>query len=118
MRRRVACVSSIDFGFGTCDRTCFSSGVVKEKGNPAMGIVRSIARTNALISLFIVSVCVGIASWGFMSALVPQGESLLNQMADKYDAYFPEITIKDGHASIRLEQPYRIESCRIRTRSS
>lgn len=75
-----------------------------------MGIVRSITRTHGILSVFIVSVCVGVAAWGLMSAMVPRVESYLDVVENEYDTYLPEITIKNGHASIRQDQPYHIDA--------
>jgi hypothetical protein len=75
-----------------------------------MGIVRSIARTHGLISVVITGVCIGVSAWGLMASIVPMAESMLNEMADNYDVYIPEITIENGQASIRQEQPYFIDA--------
>lgn len=66
-------------------------------------------RVHGLLAALIVTVCIGVSSWSVMSALAPKVDRLLNGIADQYDTYVPEITIKNGHASIRREQPFRFE---------
>ncbi len=60
--------------------------------------------------LVVVAVCVGVELLACAYGLIPRLERDLIRMADKYDAYFPEITIQDGRASIKEKQPYRIEN--------
>lgn len=67
------------------------------------------ARTHALVAALIVAVCIGVSSWGLMSALVPKAKQVLDGVADQYDTYLPEITIKKGQASVRVEQPFRLD---------
>ncbi|MDQ7781285.1 MAG: DUF1189 family protein [Desulfomonilaceae bacterium] len=74
-----------------------------------MGTARSITRTHGLVAALIVAVCIGVSSWGLMSALVPKAEWILDQAVEQYDTYLPEITIRNGQASIRGEQPFRLE---------
>ena len=78
-----------------------------------MGIV-SVARSVLAISfpkaLAILAVCVGVELLACAYGLIPRLERDLIWMADKYDAYFPEITIQDGRASIKEKQPYYIEN--------
>ncbi len=66
-------------------------------------------RLHGLVAALIVTVCIGVSSWSLMSALVPEAKRVLNGIADQYDTYLPEITIKNGHASIRREQPFRFD---------
>jgi len=50
--------------------------------------------------------CVGAGAWGIVAYATPKVEILLDDVAAMYDEYLPEITIRDGKASIREEQPY------------
>ncbi len=75
-----------------------------------MGITRSMTRTHGLVAGLIVVVCIGVSSWGLMSALVPKADRVLHSLAEHYDTYLPEIKIKNGQASIRGEQPFRLDA--------
>jgi hypothetical protein len=41
---------------------------------------------------------------------MPKAESLILQVADKYDAYLPEIVISNGTASIKREEPFFVDT--------
>jgi len=75
-----------------------------------MGIARLMVRTHGLVAALIVVVCIGVSSWGLMSALVPKAKQVLEGVAEQYDTYLPEIAIKNGHASVRVEQPFRLDA--------
>jgi len=60
----------------------------------------------------VIAICVGVELFASVFAVIPRLERHMIQMAGKYDAYFPEITIQDGHASIKEKQPYFIENVR------
>ncbi len=61
-------------------------------------------------TLAILALCVGVELLACAYGLIPRLERDLIRLADKYDAYFPEITIQDGRASIKEKQPYYIEN--------
>ncbi len=60
--------------------------------------------------MLVLLVCAGLSSWGLFSSFWPKVETVLELVADKYDAVLPEITIRGGKASIREEQPHFIDT--------
>lgn len=60
------------------------------------------------IALFVAAVVLSV--WIVVSGSGKRVESLLNEAADKYDLYLPEITIKGGQASIKKQQPYIVDT--------
>lgn len=74
-----------------------------------MGIARSISGTHSVVSVVLLLVCVGVSSWGFMTAMVPKVEKFAYDAADQYDVFLPEIAVKNGKASIKQEQPYFVD---------
>lgn len=74
-----------------------------------MGTARTICRMPLIPVIAILVLCVGLGTWGFMSAASKVVKSLVDKAVSKYDVYFPEITIKNGMASIREQQPYYID---------
>lgn len=75
-----------------------------------MGISRSITGMNAVVVMLIMAAAIGLSTWSLVSTGGRQIESLVERGVDKYDAYLPEITIKQGQASIREKQPYFLDT--------
>lgn len=74
-----------------------------------MGIARSILGIRVVFLLLIVVAAVVLSALSLVS-MGKRIESFVEQGVDKYDAYLPEITIKQGHASIRDKQPYFVDT--------
>lgn len=74
-----------------------------------MGMARSICRMPLILVIVILALCVGLSTWGLMSSASKAIKSFVDEAAAKYDVLFPEITVKNGLASIREQQPYHID---------
>lgn len=74
-----------------------------------MGMTRSIAGSHAVISILILIACIAVSTLGLTRVVVPEVSSLLDEAAEKYDAFLPEITVRGGQASIKTEEPYYVE---------
>lgn len=74
-----------------------------------MGMARSICRMPVILVIAIVALCVGLSTWGLMSAAAKGIRTFVDEVVAKYDVLFPEITVKNGLASIREKQPYHID---------
>jgi hypothetical protein len=74
-----------------------------------MGIAKSILGIRVIFALIIIAAAVGLSTWGLVST-GKRIESAVEHLVDKYDAYLPEITIKNGLASIKEKQPYFVDT--------
>jgi hypothetical protein len=74
-----------------------------------MGIARTIVRLPALVIILIATVLLGLSAWSLLNFGEKHAQRLLDLILDQYDAYVPEITVKNGQASIRQPQPYQID---------
>jgi len=74
-----------------------------------MRLTRSICGAPAAVIVLIVAACIGLSSWGLTTYIVPALGHFAETWAAKYDSLFPEITIRNGQASIREKQPYIVE---------
>ena len=79
-----------------------------ESPNPA-GLATSISRVHWIVVVCILLALVGLSTWGLVSATKPIVSRFLDETIDQYDALLPEISIRNGKASIREEQPYYVE---------
>jgi hypothetical protein len=75
-----------------------------------MGVTRSIRRLPVFLVVLVLLACVAVSAWSFVSRITPPAEALLDQVATAYDEYLPEITIRDGKASIRQKQPFVVRA--------
>ncbi|MEJ2719023.1 MAG: DUF1189 family protein [Deltaproteobacteria bacterium] len=75
-----------------------------------MGVTRSICRSPAFLVVLVLLACVGVSSWAMVSRLTPLAEAMLDRVAAGYDEYLPEITIRNGKASIREKQPFFVHA--------
>jgi hypothetical protein len=75
-----------------------------------MGIARSLCRTPAVVVVLVFLACVGISTWGFVHVVSPKIDSFLDRIAHGYDRYLPQITIHNGHASIKEKQPFVVSA--------
>jgi hypothetical protein len=74
-----------------------------------MRLTRSICGAPAAVIVLVVVACIGLSSWGLTAYTVPALGRYLETAATKYDSLLPEITIRNGQASIREKQPYIVE---------
>ncbi|MBM3298708.1 MAG: DUF1189 family protein [Deltaproteobacteria bacterium] len=75
-----------------------------------MGVTRFIIKTHPLVFIGILVACLIAATWGLIAVAAPKAQALLLRVADKYDAYLPEIVVKNGKASIKREEPFFVET--------
>ncbi len=75
-----------------------------------MGITRSLTKTSAVIAVLILVGCSLLSAWGFISFMSPRVGAILDRVVGKYDAILPEITMRNGHVSIREKQPYFVDT--------
>jgi len=75
-----------------------------------MGTARSICKIPAIAVVLILLACAGLSAWGLYSWVWPKVGTVLEYVAGSYDALLPEITIRDGKASIREQQPHFIDT--------
>lgn len=75
-----------------------------------MGIARSICIMNKGALVVIVLACVVVSVMSVVWGVFPRLENGMIALVAKYDAIFPEITIRNGHASIREKQPHFLDS--------
>jgi hypothetical protein len=75
-----------------------------------MGMTRSLIKTSGLIVALILVGCSLLSAWAFISYVKPKAGTILDQIVSKYDAFLPEITLRNGQASIRGTQPYFVDT--------
>ena len=75
-----------------------------------MGVARSIGKVSGTVTILILCACVGVSILGTYLAVFPRVVTILERAAGKYDSIFPEITILNGHASIREKQPHFLDN--------
>jgi len=75
-----------------------------------MAMTRSLAKTSGLIVALILIGCALLSAWAFIAYVKPKVGSVLDQMVNKYDSVLPEITLRNGQASIRGNQPYIVDT--------
>ncbi|MCX5862329.1 MAG: DUF1189 family protein [Deltaproteobacteria bacterium] len=74
-----------------------------------MSVARSICTMRGGVLVTVILSCVAVSVLSVVLSVFPKVEKLLTTAAGKYDAIFPEITIHNGHASIRERQPHFLE---------
>lgn len=74
------------------------------------GIAKSISSQSAVVAIAAVLICAAVSAFALVWVNAPKLEDFLNSAVQKYDVFLPEITFKDGHASIRENQPYFIDT--------
>lgn len=62
-----------------------------------------------ILVIAVLVVCAGLSTWGLMTTATKGVKYFVNEAVSKYDILFPEITIKEGQASIREKQPYFVD---------
>jgi hypothetical protein len=74
-----------------------------------MGVTRSIAKTHVVVAILVLAGCIAVSSLAVTGVIVPSTEGFIREIAEKYDAYLPEIRIQNGKASIKGESPYSVD---------
>jgi len=59
--------------------------------------------------LLVLAACIFLSAWGMVSYATPRVADLMHRLAAKYDSMLPEITIENGRASMKGEQPYHVD---------
>ncbi len=62
-----------------------------------------------IVVIFIVVACCGVSAVAAFSYLTPRAEVLVATVLGMYDDKLPEITIRDGRASIQKPEPYFVK---------
>jgi len=73
-----------------------------------VGTARSICKIPAIVVVLILLVCAGLSAWELYSSFWPTVDTALKELARRYDAKLPEITMRSGKAEIRGQQPHFI----------
>jgi hypothetical protein len=74
-----------------------------------MSISRLVSSVSSWKIVLVLLGCIAVSSLVAVFSLGPRIERLATVAIDNYDTYFPEIRIRDGHASIREKQPHFID---------
>jgi hypothetical protein len=74
-----------------------------------IGITLSIIRTPTVAAFAVMGACVVLSAIGATSYWTPRVEKLVQHVVTSYDDVMPEITIRNGKASIRKQQPYFVD---------
>jgi hypothetical protein len=74
-----------------------------------MGVSVSIIRTPVILVVLVLVACIGLSAYVTNSALAPTVDKVVDYGIRKYDEIFPEITIRNGKASITKQQPYLVD---------
>ncbi len=74
-----------------------------------MSKARLICRLPVVIILLVLLGTIAVSSIVAVFVTAPRIETLIVTAVEKYDTYLPEIRIRDGHASIREQQPHFID---------
>ncbi len=75
-----------------------------------MSLARPILSLSFWNTLCVIALCVVTELFATVLWVFPKMERGIIRLAEKYDAYLPEITIQGGQASIKEKQPYYIEN--------
>ncbi len=74
-----------------------------------MGVTISIIRASVILVILILVVCIGLSAYITSSMVTPIVDTVVDHGIRMYDDIFPEITIRNGKASITKQQPYLID---------
>ncbi len=74
-----------------------------------MSKARLICRLPLVIILLALLGTIALSSIVAVFVTAPRIETLVMTVVEKYDTYLPEIRIRDGHASIREQQPHFVD---------
>jgi hypothetical protein len=73
------------------------------------GLTLLVIRTPLVAALAVIGVCAVLSTVGATFYWTPKVEALVQHVVTAYDDLMPEITIRDGKASIRKQQPYVVD---------
>lgn len=73
------------------------------------GVTPSIIRTPTVAAFAVIGACIVLSAVGATSYWSPRVERLVQHVVTAYDDVMPEITIRNGKASIRKPQPYFVD---------
>ncbi|GEM_PF-504136 len=73
------------------------------------GLAASISRIHWTVVVCVLVALVGLSAWGLVATTRPMVDRFLDEQIEQYDTFLPEISIRNGKASIREEQPYYVE---------
>ena len=76
------------------------------EGSKKMGVTISIIKAPVILVLLVFVFCIGLSAYVTSSMLTPAVDKLVDYGIRAYDDIFPEITIRNGKASITKQQPY------------
>lgn len=74
-----------------------------------MSKARLICRLPVVIILLVLLGAIALSSMVAVFVTAPRIETLIMTAVEKYDTYLPEIKVRDGHASIREQQPHFVD---------
>jgi hypothetical protein len=74
-----------------------------------MTITPAIIRTPTLAALGVIAVCAVFCTVGAYQYWTPKVDAVAAHIAKSYDDFMPEVTISNGKASIKKQQPYFVE---------
>lgn len=75
-----------------------------------MNISRILGEFSSRHVALTIVVCALISAWAMIIELKPQVQYFMDKIESSYDSLIPEITIKDGKASIKEKQPHYLSS--------
>ena len=74
-----------------------------------MGVTISIIRAPVILVILVLVACIGLSAYVTNSMVTPFVDKVVDYGIRMYDDIFPEITIRNGKASITKQQPYLID---------
>ena len=74
-----------------------------------MGVTISIIKAPVILVLLVFVFCIGLSAYVTTSMLTPAVDKLVDYGISAYGEIFPEITIRNGKASITKQQPYVLD---------
>jgi hypothetical protein len=74
-----------------------------------MAIARSIIRTPTIAALGVIAICAVFSAVGAYQYWTPKVDAVAAYIAKSYDDFMPEVTIRNGKASIKKQQPYFVD---------
>ena len=95
------------------ENSSYSTPTVAPEEPAPEGLAASISRSHWIVVVCVLLALAGLSAWGLVSSTKPMVERFLNEKIDQYDTFLPEISIREGRASIREEQPYYIEKDKV-----
>ncbi|MFH0823771.1 MAG: DUF1189 family protein, partial [Pseudomonadota bacterium] len=72
-------------------------------------MIMSLCRIHGVFIFFVLLACMGLSVWAFTAGLVPKAEKLLDGIIRLAASTVPEITVRNGKAAIKAEEPFHIK---------